>query len=45
MSAILNHPWMPTQGADAITVRGFVYDVDSGRLDEISCPGPMGSIG
>ena len=45
MSAILNHPWIPTDGDDAMTVRGFVYDVDTGRLDEVSYPGPMGSIG
>lgn len=45
MSAILNHPWIPTQGPDAMTVRGFVYDVDTGRLEEVSYPGPMGSIG
>ena len=42
ISAILNHPWLPTSGPDAITVRGFVYDVDSGRLEEVSYPGPMG---
>jgi carbonic anhydrase len=45
MSAILNHPWIPTSGPDAVTVRGFIYDVDSGKLDEVSYPGPMGSIG
>ena len=45
LSAILNHPWLPTKGADAITVRGFIYDVDSGKLEEVSYPGPMGSIG
>lgn len=45
MSAILNHPWMPTEGDDAISVRGFVYDVDTGKLDEVPYPGPMGSIG
>ena len=44
MSAILNHPWIPTSGADAMTVRGFVYDVDTGKLEEVSYPGPMGSI-
>jgi carbonic anhydrase len=42
MSAILNHPWIPTSGPDAITVRGFVYDVDTGKLDEVSYPGDMG---
>ena len=45
MSSILNHPWIPTTGADAVTVRGFIYDVDSGKLEEVSYPGPMGSIG
>jgi carbonic anhydrase len=45
MSAILNHPWIPTEGGDAMTVRGFVYDVDTGRLEEVSYPGPMGSFG
>jgi len=45
MSAILNHPWLPTNGPDAITVRGFIYDVDTGTLEEVSYPGPMGSIG
>jgi len=45
MSAILNHPWIPTKGADAVTVRGFIYDVDTGKLDEVSYPGEMGSIG
>jgi carbonic anhydrase len=44
MSAILNHPWIPTSGPDAVSVRGFVYDVDSGRLEEVSAAGPMGSI-
>src|SRR5690606_8714306 len=45
MSAILNHPWIPTSGGDAVTVRGFIYDVDTGKLEEVSYPGPMGSIG
>jgi carbonic anhydrase len=45
MSAILNHPWIPTSGPDAVTVRGFIYDVDTGKLEEVSFPGPMGSIG
>lgn len=45
MSAILNHPWMPTSGPDAVSVRGFVYDVDTGKLEEVSYPGAMGSIG
>ena len=45
MSSILNHPWIPTVGSDAVTVRGFIYDVDTGKLEEVSYPGPMGSIG
>jgi carbonic anhydrase len=44
ISAILNHPWLPTSGPDAITVRGFIYDVDTGKLEEVSYPGPMGSF-
>lgn len=44
MSAIMHHPWMPTGGPDAVTVRGFVYDVDTGRLEEVTYPGPMGSF-
>lgn len=44
MSAILNHPWIPTSGPDAVIVRGFIYDVDTGNLDDVSYPGPMGSI-
>src|SRR5690606_12901368 len=39
MSAVLNHPWLPTSGPDAISVRGFVYDVYSGKLEEVSYPG------
>ena len=45
LSAIHNHPWIPTSGPDAITVRGFIYDVDTGKLDEVLYPGPMGSFG
>ena len=44
MSAILSHPWVPTEGPDAMSVRGFVYDVDTGLLEEVSYPGAMGSI-
>lgn len=44
ISAILNHPWIPSSGADAISVRGFIYDVDTGKLDEVSYPGAMGSF-
>ena len=45
LSAIMSHPWIPSSGPDAVTVRGFIYDVDTGLLDEVSYPGPMGSIG
>ena len=45
VSAILSHPWIPTSGPDAISVRGFIYDVDTGKLEEVSYPGPIGSIG
>jgi len=45
ISAIVNHPWIPTEGPDAISVRGFIYDVDTGKLEEVDYPGPMGSIG
>jgi carbonic anhydrase len=45
ISSILNHPWIPTSGPDAVTVRGLVYDVDSGKLEEVTYPGPMGSVG
>jgi len=45
MSAILNHPWIPTSGPDAVTVRGFIYDVDTGKLEEVSYPGPTGTFG
>lgn len=45
MSAILNHAWIPTEGPDAVTVRGFVYDVDTGALQEVSYPGATGPAG
>jgi len=45
ISAIVQHPWIPTEGADAVTVRGFVYDVDTGLLSEVNAAGPVGSIG
>lgn len=45
MSRIEHHPWLPNKGPDAVTVRGFIYDVDTGKLDEVSYPGPMGSFG
>jgi hypothetical protein len=27
-----------------VTVRGFIDDVDSGRLEEVKYPGPMGGV-
>jgi carbonic anhydrase len=42
MSALCNHPWLPTEGPDAVSVRGFVYDVDTGALEEVNYPGTMG---
>lgn len=45
ISRIMNHPWIPTEGPDAVTVRGFIYDVDTGKLNEVNYPGPMGSFG
>lgn len=36
IATILDHPWIPTSGEDAVVVRGFVYDVDTGRLEEIA---------
>jgi carbonic anhydrase len=45
ISAIVHHPWIPTTGPDAVSVRGFIYDVDTGRLSEVTYPGPTGSIG
>lgn len=44
ISSIVNHPWLPSSGPDAVTVRGFIYDVDTGALEEVSYPGPMGSF-
>ena len=44
MAAIRNHPWLPVSGPDAVTVRGFIYDVDTGKLEEVSYPGTMGSF-
>ena len=45
MSSILNHPWIPFTGPDAMSLRGFIYDVDTGKLEEVSYPGAMGSFG
>jgi len=32
MRKVRSHPWIP----ESITVRGFIYDVDTGRLSEVS---------
>ena len=45
ISAIVDHPWIPTTGPDAVPVRGFIYDVDTGLLSEVSYPGPKGTFG
>jgi carbonic anhydrase len=45
LSAIVNHPWLPNSGPDAVTVRGFVYDVDTGRLDEVAHEVPLAATG
>ena len=45
MSSILHHPWIPFAGPDAMSVRGFIYDVDTGLLEEVSYPGAMGTFG
>jgi carbonic anhydrase len=44
LSRIANHPWIPMTGSDACSVRGFVYDVDTGLLEEVNYPGPMGGF-
>lgn len=35
VAAVKGHPHIPTDGPDAVTVRGFVYDVDTGKLEEV----------
>jgi carbonic anhydrase len=45
MSAILHHPWIPPTGPDAVSVRGFISDLDTAALEDVSNPGPQGSIG
>jgi carbonic anhydrase len=43
LSIIKNHPWIPTTGPDAIvSIRGFIYDVDTGLLTEVQ-DGPKGA--
>ena len=45
ISAILNHPWLPTRGPDAVKVHGFIYDVDSGVLRPVTMPEQIGGTG
>jgi carbonic anhydrase len=45
IAAIVNHPWLPTTGPDAVSVRGFVYDVDTGRLAEVARGVPLAATG
>ncbi len=35
VSRVRSHPWIP----ETISVRGFIYDVKSGRLEEVAVPG------
>ena len=35
VAAVRQHPHIPTEGDDAVTVRGFIYDVDTGKLEEV----------
>jgi len=41
----MNPSWIPTEGPDASPARDFIYDVDTGKLEEVSYPGPMGTFG
>ena len=45
LSRIINHPWTPTTGPDAVRVRGFIYDVDTGLLTEVFLTGAAGEMG
>jgi carbonic anhydrase len=36
ISSIRHHPWIPVEGDDAVSVRGFIYDVDTGQLQEVT---------
>lgn len=45
LSRIINHPWTPTTGPDAVSVRGFIYDVDTGLLTEVFLTGAAGEMG
>ena len=45
LSRIINHPWTPTTGPDAVRVRGFIYDVDTGLLSEVFLTGAAGELG
>jgi hypothetical protein len=39
------YTWTPTKGPDAVTVRGFIYDVDTGLLTEVFLTGAPGEMG
>lgn len=45
LSRIINHPWTPTTGPDAVRVRGFIYDVDTGLLTEVFLTDAAGEMG
>jgi carbonic anhydrase len=36
ISSIRHHPWIPIEGDDEVSVRGFIYDVDTGQLQEVT---------
>ena len=40
ISRIMDHPWIPTTGQDKVAVSGFIYDVDTGKLEPVNFPGP-----
>ena len=42
ISSIVEHPWIPTTGSDAVSVRGFIYDVDTALLAEVEYPRAIG---
>jgi len=45
LSRIIHHPWTPGRGPDAVRVRGFIYDVDTGLLSEVFLTGAAGERG
>ncbi|NBX45265.1 MAG: hypothetical protein EBR00_09550 [Gammaproteobacteria bacterium] len=34
ISSIRHHPWTPVEGDNAVSVRGFIYNVDTGQSQE-----------